>query len=46
MLDSGQEWDIQYNEDGEKEMILKGPGKMSRRRVGQILGFNESQIRK
>jgi hypothetical protein len=27
-------------------MILKGPGKMSRRRVGQILGFDESQIRK
>jgi hypothetical protein len=46
MLDSGQEWGIQYNEQGEKEMILKGAGKMSRRRVGQILGFDESQIRR
>jgi hypothetical protein len=46
MLDSGKEWGIQSNEKGEKKMLLKGPGKMSQRRVGQILGFDESQIRR
>jgi hypothetical protein len=42
LLDCGEEWDV--NEEG--EMVLKGPGQMSYQRVGEILGFNESQIRR